>query len=130
MIKVRFHLGRGDNYLKWQVKVKTKEGEHAGYYEPDECCLSMYKCRLTNQKTAAQRINKGENKTVCAWVKCNGISVFIPSKIIEEKEKKPIYYNPKVAPYWRDEDGNNIDNEKYDNIISIGRQLYVINKTK
>jgi hypothetical protein len=129
MIKVRFHLGLGENYLKWQVKAKTKEGTSKSYYDPDERSLSMFDCKLVNQQGTAKKIYEGENKTVCAWVKCNGIAVFNP-KLIREQEKKPIFYNPKVAPHWRDEDGNNIDNEKYDHIISIGRQLYVINKTK
>lgn len=123
MIKVRFHLAQGENYLKWQVKAETKEGVNTSYYDPEERSLIMYDCKLVNQRGTAEKIMGGENKTVCAWVQCEGISVFHP-KLMREEEVEPIFYNPRTAPYWRDKDGNDIDGERIKCIISKGRNLY------
>ena len=63
--KVRFNLGRGDNYMKW--KVSTPSGE-ATYHNPDDVLIIMKGCKLFNQKGSANKIYEGANKTVCAWV--------------------------------------------------------------
>ncbi len=43
---------------------------------------------------------------------------------------QPIYYNPKVCPYWLDEQGNNIDNQKFNSVITIGSKIFASEKKK
>lgn len=122
--QIRFHLAKGDNYMKWQVK-DLSNGE-VNYYDPEEYQLVLYDCVLKNQKTTAQKINCGANKTVCAWVRAGRVvirslarqSEFPYASIFE------VAYNPRVNPFWCDYKGNDVDNNEYGEILSCGRKLY------
>jgi hypothetical protein len=112
MYKVRFHLGLGENYMKWQII----------YYDPNEYKLQLLNCKLKNKKSVAKKIFKGENKTVCAWVECQNLHILPNFFEIPTNEK--IKYNPKKAPYWQDDRGKNIDNKNFDMIFSDNKNLY------
>lgn len=118
MFKVRFHLASGKNYKKWQI---TSIDGTKQYHEPENTNLKMIDCKLKNNKKTAQKIFDGENKTVCAWIECRDVIV-TKTKTHDLRE---IQYNPKKAPHWTDQNGNNIDNEKFSIIISDGKQLFV-----
>ena len=93
--------------MKFQVKnLKTGEVE---YYDPDTTSLVLYDCVLKNQKTTAQKINCGANKTVCAWVRAGKVVVLNTTYL--QAHEHEVSYNPRIAPYWRDFEGNDIDNE-------------------
>ena len=58
--RVRFHLAKGENFMKWQVFDKlhgTKE-----YYDPDTRSIIMRDCLLGNHATTAKKIFDGDNK--------------------------------------------------------------------
>lgn len=118
--QIRFHLAKGKNFMKFQVKnLKTGEVE---YFDPDTTSLVLYDCVLKNQKTTAQKINCGANKTVCAWVRASKV-IFLNTKTTLGKEYE-VGYNPRIAPYWRDFEGNDIDNESFGEIRTMGRSLF------
>ena len=71
--QVRFHLAKGENFMKWQVK-DLSNGE-VNYYDPSEYQLVMYDSVLKNQKTTAKKINCGANKTVCAWIRAGRVVI-------------------------------------------------------
>lgn len=122
--QIRFHLAKGDNYMKWQVK-DLSNGE-VNYYDPEQYQLVLYDCILKNQKTTAQKINCGANKTVCAWVRAGRV-VIRSLALQSEYPYSSIYevaYNPKVKPFWCDYKGNDVDNNEYGEILSCGRKLY------
>ena len=75
--KIRFNLGRGENYLKWKI---TSPNGDVNNYEPTEVCLHMENCKLVNQKGSAQKIFDGANKTVCAWIESETVTIFEPLK--------------------------------------------------
>lgn len=115
---VRFHLGRGENYQKWQV---SENGE-VRYYDPDGTTLRMTNCRLRNRQGTAQRIFSGDNKTVCAWVACDTVEADPrPSQAPEGWSR--VSYNPRVAPNWI-AGGRNCDGEQVPELVSAGRGLY------
>ncbi|NDB24861.1 MAG: hypothetical protein EB021_05365 [Gammaproteobacteria bacterium] len=58
--KVRFHLGAGEHYRQWQVRV----GKKTYYYDPDQVCILMKNCKLKNRPHVANKIYQGANKTV------------------------------------------------------------------
>lgn len=66
-IQVRFHLGAGKNFMKWQVK----EDGRVSYFDPETTNLVLINAKLRNQIETAKKINQGANKTVCAWVECD-----------------------------------------------------------
>jgi hypothetical protein len=123
-IKVRFNLGAGENYMKWKIDIP---GEPARYINPDAVQLRMTGCTVKNQKSTASKIHQGANKSVCAWILCNEISILTdldaPS-ITQLKNFEQLSYNPRVQPNWLC-GGNNVDGESYDNIVSMGKTLFV-----
>ena len=62
--RVRFHLAKGDNYMKWQVF--DRQSNTKDYIDPDSKSIVMLECELGNHPTTAKKIYNGENKTVCA----------------------------------------------------------------
>ena len=52
MVKVRFHLAKGENYMKWQVKDANGDVQ---YLEPEQVSIKMYGCKLINQRGTAEK---------------------------------------------------------------------------
>ena len=117
--KVRFHLARGDNYQKWQI---SHNGE-ISYFDPATTVLRMTGCQLKNHRKTAEKIFAGENKTVCAWVKCDSVEVIQGSDKVVPEGWVRVGYNPKIAPHWV-VDGVNVDGVKVEELVSDGRGLY------
>lgn len=118
MVKVRFHLAKGENYMKWQVKDANGDVQ---YLEPEQVSIKMYGCKLINQRGTAEKIHEGENKTVCAWVRCERIEV-TGDRPVDTGQK--VSYNPKVLPYWV-QDGRNVDKKEYDTLVTNNRHIFV-----
>lgn len=121
--KIRFNLGKGKNYMKWKI-------EHSGgvvYLSPDDVVLKMTNARLRNQKSTATKINLGANKTVCSWILCDYVQVLENYHLRDlTAVSKQIRYNPRVNPFWMDEDGNNIDGNNYDNLFTYCNKIYIL----
>jgi len=122
--KVRFNLGRGENYMKW--KVVDPKGV-TSYYFPTGVQLRMTGCTLKNNKAAAKRIYRGEsNKVVCAWVLCEKLD------LVTEEFAQPVTnrlkFNPRTAPNWQLEQGEHIlnaDDEYFNEITTVDYRLYI-----
>lgn len=124
-IKVRFNLGAGENYMKWKIDIP---GQDARYISPGSVQLRMTGCTVKNQKSTASKIHQGANKSVCAWILCDEISILtdlnsMPS-IAQLKNYEPLTYNPRVQPNWLC-GGENVDGESYDRIVSLDKNLFV-----
>ena len=117
--RVRFHLGRGSNYLKWQVKNPSGT---VSYYDPSVVRLVMLNARLHNRTNVAKNICQGANKTVCAWIECDWVGVTTAKT--PPYGKNALMYNPRTLPHWTDKEGKNLDNHKFDLIVSNEKFLY------
>lgn len=115
--KIRFNLGRGENYLKWKV---TSPNGDVNYYEPNNVCLHMENCKLVNQQGTAKKIHDGANKTVCAWIECEAIAIFEPLNIAEGIK---VSFNPRVQPNWVC-DGEIVDKGRFDVLYSFENGVY------
>jgi len=119
-IKVRFNLGRGQNYMKWKVQYTDGSVE---YHSPSEVQLVMDDCILKNYKSVSQKIFEGGNKTVCAWVLCKSLAIkkndFIKADTIGER----VRYNPRVTPHWMLND-ENVDGRALEKLFSVDFGLY------
>lgn len=119
MYKIRFHLAKGKNYLNWQVKYPSGA---VRYYNPEEVTLILENAYLRNQIGTAKKIHDGANKTVCAWVEADSVT-------IREGVSKPSHrcvkvgYNPRVAPTWMIE-GKNADKTRIEFVYTCGRTLF------
>ena len=115
---VRFNFGR-KHYKKWQIT----DGNVKSYYDPAEVFLKMYNCQLYNRPKTANKIYKQEiYKTVCSWVKCDRVEIV---SSINCDYGYPLYYNPRINPFWFDHLGNNIDKQKYELLITNNKQIYL-----
>ena len=101
--KVRFNLGKGENYRKWKIS----NGKTANYLDPSKCCLVLKDCYLYNNTNIANKIYEGSHKKVCAWIYCNYLHVNLPLNI-DFSDLYQIEYNPKLSPNWMAK-GKNID---------------------
>ena len=116
--KIRFNLGRGENYLKWKV---TSPNGDVNYYEPNNVCFHMENCKLVNQQGTAKKIHDGANKTVCAWIESEVLTIFEPLLIAKGTK---VSYNPRVQPNWVC-DGEIVDKGRYDVLYSFENGVYL-----
>jgi hypothetical protein len=120
MYKVRFNLGRGSNYRKWQIRDVNNKPKH---YDPSKVTLVMSGCKLKNNKKTAEKIFSGENKTVCAWIECDDVEISYKDPMVCTKDTE-LSYNPRVNPFWT-MNGENFDNTMHDLIYSNGTKLFL-----
>ena len=123
-IKVRFNLGRGKNYMKW--KIESKSGVE--YHSPEDIQFVMKNCILKNNRKVAEKILNGENKSVCAWIMCESISIYHKHLEIDEHlfdNPIGIKYNPRQSPFWTNDKNDNLDNTEYEKIYSVKSKLFV-----
>ena len=119
--KVRFHLAKGDNYMKWQVRDINDPDGSPRYYSPDDTRLLMLDCKLGNKPSISQKIFQGENKTVCAWVWCKSVW---PMPGPATRVGKQCRYNPRINPHWHTQDETNVDNCEIDKLVTLGRGIF------
>jgi hypothetical protein len=123
-IKVRFNLGRGENYMKWKIEYPSGQ---VSYYSPTSIQLILKGCTLKNGRKTAIKIFNGENKSVCAWVLCEDIQVCYGSlKSFDDMELNRLKYNPKKLPFWTmNDDEQSMDGQKFEEIGSVDNKLYI-----
>lgn len=118
--KVRFHLAKGENYMKWQV-FDLKHNEKT-YYSPDDWSLVMSECKLGNHPSTAKKIFEGSDKTVCAWIACEGVRpVSVAPRTSELTNFK---YNPKKNPHWFTDNNPNVDGMTLETMVTNNRKVY------
>lgn len=120
--KLRFNLSRGENYMKW--KVNFPDGTIA-YYSPETYSFVMYGCVLKNNRKTAEKIYSGENKSVCAWIVCDDLHLVFPANNTIDYNNKKIKYNPKIKPYWLNEAGENLDNNYFAVLLTLGKKIFI-----
>lgn len=118
MFKVRFHLASGPNFKSWQIK----EGKEITFHDPHEVNLCLFNCRLRNRRAIAEKIFYGENKSVCAWIECEQITVLQPNSNLNAEGVK-ISYNPRISPYWV-MNGQDVDGQFYEILQTYGENVF------
>jgi hypothetical protein len=119
--KVRFHLARGVNYQRWQVKYD----DAVEYYDPEDVILEMHNAKLCNKRKTAERICGGENKTVCAWVECDDLVVLPSNPDSAPQVRDFAHYNPKRRPFWHNTAREDLDNTEYPRLATYGKLIII-----
>ena len=115
MCKLRFHLAKGETFMKWQVI--TPEG--VKYYDPETTQFRLTGCRLRNRPAAAKKIFEGANKSVCAFVDFETIEVVTGVEFGEQ-----LRFNPRVSPHWhKNWCLDNLDGMRFDSLVTAGRSV-------
>ena len=117
----RFHLGKGEHEMHWRIQdMKTGEVE---FHDPNEVCFQFKGAFLRNQLGAAKKINGGANKSVCAWVECEGVEIYALSDSIANLDKQACY-NPRKSPHWLLGD-HIVDGESFDVLVTSRSGVYL-----
>jgi hypothetical protein len=129
--EVRFHLGKGDHYMHWQVKIKQgSDTVDVYYYDPNEYQLEMRGCRLINKVNIAKKVNRAGVKDVAGWVECDEIMLrreYFPVLPVDNLER--VFYNPIRDIHWRRESDCgefSWDDSKYATLITDNKQVYIL----
>lgn len=121
MYKVRFHLGKGEHFMHWQIKQGNKI---VAWVNPSESNLILWKCKLVNNKTTANKILAGADKSVCAWIECEDCKIAHTASM--PNTWAIVKFNPKKCNHWypADKPDLDIDRERFDIIYTSGRTVY------
>jgi hypothetical protein len=125
--EVRFHLGKGQHFKHWQIKI-VQRGKPVDvyYYDPAYYQLEMIGCKLINKVNQAKKVNAAGVKDVTGWVECQ--EVRINNEVgVDNLEK--LYYNPIKDIHWRRESDCGEfawDDTEYASLITQDRQVYVL----
>ena len=121
--RLRYHLGRGINFMHWQIRNKDlKSVEH---YDPNTFVYTCKNAKLNNSSNAAIKIHSGGNKSVCSWVSFSSGSKELNN--FNELEHIEVSYNPRVRPYWTLSVGvadHDLDGFEGD-VTVIGKRIFV-----
>lgn len=117
--KIRFHLGQGENYMKWRVEDVTTK--NVWFFETSEFEAVIINGKLYNQKSAANKINQGSNKTVCAWIMAEDVVLYPTDNLWMRGQ---VAYNPRVMPHWIDNNGNNVDKQEFAEMHIVERKIF------
>lgn len=125
MFKIRFNLGSGANFMKWRIEnTITKE---VAFHSPDKVMLIMENAQLRNQRGTAQKIHQGKHKEVCGWIDAETVTILKQPKTTPDLlTMKPVQYNPRISPFWRNENEENIDGKKYDVLVTNASKVYSV----
>jgi len=130
MYKIRFHLGRGDNFMKWQVKTLVNgdpTNYSVQYFEPEEYQLAMFDAKLRVQLGTSKKIHEGACKTVCAWVECENLQILGTADWVKPNVSDfYVRFNPRHNPNWVDEGHNIMNDEEYSLVVTQDRSLFVV----
>jgi hypothetical protein len=122
MYKIRFHLGKGANFMKWQIKTKTS----TRYVSPDDVQLFMFNAKLRVQLGTSNKIHEGACKTVCAWIECEDLVYGDPWEQKGNFGDYRVKFNPRNNPNWIDENENIVNEETFPLILTDDRTLIVV----
>ena len=122
MYKIRFHLARGENFMKWQGKAPG----YVQYVDPAEHQIAMFNAKLKVQTGTSKKIHEGACKTVCAWVQCEEFQITRNDKIKPNVNDFYVRFNPRHNPNWVDMQHNIMNDEEYSLVVSQDRSLFVV----
>lgn len=117
--KIRFHLGKGENYMNWRIEDITNK--KVWFFDPSEFEAVIINGKLYNQKSAANKINQGSNKTVCAWIMAEDVVMYSTENLWMRGQ---VSYNPRVMPHWIDNNGNNADKLEFERMHIVERKIF------
>lgn len=121
--QLKYFLGRGEYFRHWQLR-NISDKSQVLYFVPERSSLLLTNCLLVNNRNIAQRTYGGANRQPCAWVKAQ---TWTEVEVIQDLgECQPLFYNPKIQPYWQDAEGKNIDGCQYETVITSGNRVYGI----
>jgi len=116
--KIAFHLGRGKNFMHWQIK---DSAGNVSYVDPETNDIVLHECTLRNQKSASLRIYNGGEKNRCAWVEFERYEV---TKRSNYTSFVNVRFNPRVSPTWQVNGNSEQDGRTFSTLRTNSKNLY------
>ena len=118
--KVRFHLAKGKNFGKWQVR---RPDGTVDYYDPEATTLVFHSVRNMIRPAGAQKIYEGANKDVCAWLEVENVfAIDLPNSV--SRVSAELSFNPRVNPNWM-LNGREQNPREFRSGFTKGRRVFV-----
>jgi hypothetical protein len=128
--EVRFHLGKGQHYMHWQVKEMLGRKKVWEYYiDPIKYQVEMVDCELVNKVNKAKKVHAAGKKDVAGWVRCARVEYIVRDKGLPVDNLERVFYNPIRDVHWRREsdDGEFAwDDSEYATLITNNKQVYIL----
>lgn len=121
MFKIRFNLGRGENFKKWKIVTPNK---NVLYVNPNEVILCLEEATLKNIPSISTNIFNGANKRICAWIECEKMNIF-STMYLNDLQLSEVSYNPRICPNWL-KNGENVDSNSFAKLITFKNKVYHI----
>lgn len=125
MYTIRRHLGRGANFMHYQIRghvTDAKQGDVVEYVNPDTHSIVFNGCRLHNKVNQTTKILNGASKAPCAWLIAESYQVVEKQSI--DSDDVHLRFNPRVSAHW-ELDGMIVDGEQFDLVVMKEAKLYV-----
>lgn len=138
---VRFHLGKEkdkltgeSNFMKWRIQdmskpvnknPKSDADRNPIFLDTKSVQLKLEGCFLRNRKGSADKIFKGGNKSVVAWVEC--VSWSKTDGMGSKPNLTGIEYNPRISPNWRI-GADNADYKSFKELVTWNNKIFIKHK--
>lgn len=104
--------------MKW--KLIDKVTGKSTYFDPETTQFQLENCKLVNCRKTAAKIHAGSHKQVCAFVTFSNYS-----EIPKTSVTRPVMYNPRIAPHWRNAQGEDLDGHIFKSLRTLGNKIFV-----
>ena len=125
MYTVRRHLGRGKNYMHYQIRghvTDAKQGDVVEYVNPDTHSIVFKGCHLHNKLNQSRKILDGASKAPCAWLIAESYEVVDKKQI--DADDVQLRFNPRESEHWTI-DGMIADDETFDVVVMKEAKLFI-----
>lgn len=129
--RMRYYLGHGRNYNKWQLKFMSPIGNFAlstDYKKPGEFTALLHNCKLKSLESTAKRIFRADDKTLSAWIEFEDYTEIVAYdsivKRIASNSSKLYSFDPDKHSHWVSQDNDNEDGAEVDTILVHKKTLY------
>ncbi len=125
MYAVRRNLRKGAKFGWMQIheaatKSAIKKGSNDIFVDPSKFSIKMQNCYIHNSVARSAKIHAGDiHKERCAWVACNSFEIVERVDAVDGE----VSFNPRVSPNFI-HNGNNVDKHTFDNLITLGTQIF------
>jgi hypothetical protein len=128
MFTVRRHLGKGAQFMHYQIRLQKSartQGDIVEHVNPDTHSIIFKGCELFNNEKLSAKILDGtqKKKKPCAWIICESYEVV--EKLSVDQDDVQLKFNPRVSARWEIDGIGSVDGERFDEIVMKDARVYI-----
>ena len=125
MFTIRRHLGKGANFMHFQIRghvTDSKQGDIVEYVNPDTHSIVFNGCRLHNKVNQSNKILSGANKAPCAWLIAESYEVVAKQSV--DSDDVHLRFNPRISANWELVGLGVADDMTFDQVVMKEAKLF------